>query len=343
MKFGVRECCDVVFRAKSARAIGNKQFYKDEPVIYFDTLKTSTLEGAATTVYATGGRGNARLMAWEGERTLTFTMEDALISPEGIAILTGAGIIEAKTGKPIKVHATEEIPVATTGTGANGIGKVTVTGEGAAATVAFATIPFAAGDTTNALNVVSTDGIYLMIKDGNGNIITEPFSSLSTTDVGKLGLETDDITLTEGGKKAKGLKTVEASTGLGLTAAQIADLNAGKYTVFVDYYITKDAGAYQIDIEPDQFGGYFYIEAATLFRDQATGVDMPAEFIIPNGKVQSNFTFTMAGSGDPSTFTFTVDAFPGRVKGGTKDVLAAIQVIEEGGIVDPKRAKTDAN
>ncbi|MCI7442006.1 MAG: hypothetical protein MSA89_02790, partial [Clostridium sp.] len=83
MKFGVREICDVVLKAKAPQKIGNKIFYKNEPVIYFDTLKTSSMEGAATTVYAQGGRGNARLVAWEGERTVTFTMEDALISPEG--------------------------------------------------------------------------------------------------------------------------------------------------------------------------------------------------------------------------------------------------------------------
>lgn len=46
--------------------IGNQVFEKDEPVIYFDTAKTSTVEGAATTVYATGGKGNSRLIAWEG-------------------------------------------------------------------------------------------------------------------------------------------------------------------------------------------------------------------------------------------------------------------------------------
>ena len=34
--------------------LGKKQFFKDEPVIYFDTLKTSSLEGAVTTVYAQG-------------------------------------------------------------------------------------------------------------------------------------------------------------------------------------------------------------------------------------------------------------------------------------------------
>ena len=81
MKFGVREICDVVLKAKATQKVGNKVFYKNEPVIYFDTLKTSSMEGAATTVYAQGGRGNSRLVAWEGERTITFTMEDALISP----------------------------------------------------------------------------------------------------------------------------------------------------------------------------------------------------------------------------------------------------------------------
>ena len=55
---------------------------------------------------------------------------------------------------------------------------------------------------------------------------------------------------------------------------------------------------------------------------------MPAEFVIPNGKVQSNFTFSMASSGDPSTFSFVVDAFPGYTKFDlTKKVLAAIQIV----------------
>ena len=73
---------------------------------------------------------------------------------------------------------------------------------------------------------------------------------------------------------------------------------------------------------------------------------MPAEFIIPNCKVQSNFTFTMASSGDPSTFTFTMDAFPGYTRfNPEKKVLSAIQIIEEiGGDNDNMvRYATDAN
>ena len=77
MKFGVREICDVVFKAKSDVQIGKSKFKKGQPVLYIDSAKTSTVEGAATTVYAQGGKGNTRLIAWEGEKTLTFTVEDA--------------------------------------------------------------------------------------------------------------------------------------------------------------------------------------------------------------------------------------------------------------------------
>jgi hypothetical protein len=120
MKYGVRDVVDVVLRAKGTMDLGTKRFYKNEPVLYFDSLTTSTLEGATTTVYAQGGRGNVRLMAWEGERTVTFTMEDALISPESFSILTGADLIEAGDDAPIYQHIVESTEKGTLeGTGDN--------------------------------------------------------------------------------------------------------------------------------------------------------------------------------------------------------------------------------
>lgn len=56
----------MVFRSTDNRKIGSRYFRKGQPVLLIDSAKTSTLEGAATTVYATGGRGNARLLTWEG-------------------------------------------------------------------------------------------------------------------------------------------------------------------------------------------------------------------------------------------------------------------------------------
>ena len=53
-------------------------------------------------------------------------------------------------------------------------------------------------------------------------------------------------------------------------------------------------------------------------------------YLILYCKIQSNFTFTMASSGDPSTFTFTMDAFPDYTRfDKTKKVLAAIQIVNE--------------
>ena len=98
MKFGIRECANIVFRAKQETKIGTETFHVGQPVLYIDTATTSSMEQSATTVYANGGRGNAQLMAWEGEKQLTFTVEDALLSPIGFAILSGAGLFKNGDG-----------------------------------------------------------------------------------------------------------------------------------------------------------------------------------------------------------------------------------------------------
>lgn len=325
MKFGVREICDVVLKAKAAQKVGNKLFYKNEPVIYFDTLKTSTMEGAATTVYAQGGRGNSRLVAWEGERTITFTMEDALISPAGFMILSGAGLIEAGetdvygNKKTIKVHTTEQT-------------DNVVVGEGSVV-VTLESKPYyteAAEQTGAAEGEILLDKgddlIYVMLLE-NGEVVTEPYIPVSVTERNIAEENEEEILVYD----------------LKLNADDDLDrfpMKKGEAVVLVDYYVEKDAGAQQIDITPDKFGGNYYLEASTLFRD-TNGVDMPAEFIIPNCKIQSNFTFTMASSGDPSTFTFTMDAFPDYTRfDKTKKVLAAIQIIDVAGSSDLSRDRT---
>ena len=110
MKFGVREICDVVFKANQDCQIGSMTVVRGQPVLYIDSAKTSTIEGAATTVYAQGGKGNARLIAWEGEKTLTFTVEDALLSPIGFAILSGAGLFKTDKATSL-VHCTKNTTV----------------------------------------------------------------------------------------------------------------------------------------------------------------------------------------------------------------------------------------
>ena len=314
MKFGVREICDVVLKAKAAQKIGNKIFYAGEPVCYFDTLKTSSMEGAATTVYAQGGRGNARLVAWEGERTVTFTMEDALISPEGFMILSGAGLIDASGNKPIYQHVTETVDAS----------DMTLTEENVL-TVRVSEMPYLPSDKGD-------NFAYVMLMK-NGEIISEPFipeHTVSTAAVDGV------VPVYEYEEDAEGgyIITVKAHTNHNelATAGEQYTVDFADYqydSCLIDYYTPKMSDAQQIEITADKFGGNYYLEASTLFRD-TNGVDMPAEFIIPNCKIQSNFTFTMASSGDPSSFTFTMDAFPDYTRfDKSKKVLAAIQIIKE--------------
>ena len=391
MKFGIREICDVVLKAKAAQKIGNKIFYANEPVLYFDTLKSSSMEGASTTVYAQGGRGNTRLVAWEGERTVTFTMEDALISPEGFMILTGAGLIESGEDTPIYQHMTETVDIEKCAYtevtltqykitkeyfDIDDEGNVLTTKENKKVVVEygfyenedaakadnkdteFYTVeivassaeadkdkyiePFVASSLyTIPLTKVpylptGRDGNYayiMLVK--NGEIISEPLIPMH------LDKHTEKcVYLKQAHKNYHNYQKGELVTGsfAGSDAhnaytidpeyfADLRDKNAD--SVIVDYYVEhKNVGAAkQIEISAESFGGNFYLEASTLFRD-TNGSDLPAEFIIPNCKIQSNFNFSMASSGDPSTFTFTMDAFPDYTRfDRSKKVLAAIQIL----------------
>ena len=274
MKFGVREICDVVFKAKADTKIGNTTFKKGQPVLYIDTAKTSTVEGAATTVYATGGKGNTRLIAWEGEKTLTFTVEDALLSPIGFAVLSGAGLFKGANQEEVHVHMTSTAAVSATG-------EI---------------------DLTDALEteekIDKTAPVFAIEAEEDGSLTGTVISNLSVDETGKK--------LTGG-------------------------TDAANKTVFVDYYVTKkSANVSELQIDAGNFAGYYYVEASTLFRRQSDGVDLPAEITLPNVKIQSNFTFTMASTGDPSTFTFTMDAFPGyTLFDKTKKVLCVMQVVED--------------
>ena len=243
-----------------------------------DSAKTSTLESAATSVYAQGGRGNTRLVTWEGEKTLTFTVEDALLSPVSFAMLSGAGVVKGASGGSGKVHVHM-----TTTTTVGDSGKIDLTSA------------LGATDT-----ICKTAPIFIMeVEKDDGSLTGKIFTATIDTN-------------------AKGLTITE-------------DVPAAATPIMVDYYVLKDAAKVtELQIDAEKFAGYFYVEADTLFRAQKDGKDYPANITLPNVKIQSNWTFSMASTGDPSTFTFTMDAMPGYTYfDQTKKVLCVIQVVED--------------
>ncbi len=522
MKFGVREICNVVFRATTKHSIGNKTFEKGQPVFYLDSAKTSSMEGATTTVYAQGGRGNTRLVAWEGERTLTFTVEDALLSPISFAMLSGAGVLKGNADSDEEVHfhqttiteadedgiidltnalePAESIdPIAplfvmtvdeggdivelvqgkfqlkkdktydtvdgkqlmytddtdyrtrfkknitaNLGDTEKMIGSTLTPPTGNKSNYAYA-FPYTINDShlvteeevqgwnNNKDNTGDNkrfaepvpESVIKTIKPNTGDsfqgipqsvwyvqtvtgkrlkiempkAFSEPIftgAQLYTSNSSVSGI-TDDQTAfyqvisglseqsylyinrptpgvvvkaLDGDKKPIGDSiTVSISTGLknivmanyfGKTinsqaptkdsaaseretwinqyevAKKISDAYKtyrdllGK-TLMVDYYVVKkSAGVTEIQIDASNFGGYYYVEADTLFRRQIDGKDIPANLTFPNVKIQSNFNFSMAATGDPSTFTFTMDAFPGYTYfDKSKKVLCAMQLLDD--------------
>lgn len=286
MRFGIRECANIVFRAKQDVKIGEKTFKKGQPVLYIDSATTSSEEQSTTTTYAQGGRGNVRLIGWEGEKTLTFTVEDALLSPIGYSILSGAGLFKGyNNGQDVHFHMTSNVIVKDDKVNLKGI-----------------------LDKFNNAKICLEDApIFVMPLDDDNDLDGSLYQGKITE-----GTEAGELLL----------------PGYGTQFPKNA-------TAMIDYYIDlPGANVYEADITPDTFAGYYYVEADTLFRRQSDGVDLPANLTFPNVKLQSNFTITMAGSGDPSTFTFTFDAFPGYTYfDNTKKVLSVLQVVEDSNAV----------
>ena len=295
MKFGIRECANLVFRAKQETKIGTETFHIGQPVLYIDTATTSSLEQASTTVYAQGGRGNARLLAWEGDKTLTFTVEDALLSPIGFSILSGAGLFKQGDG----ANSTKE------GDSKDLVhfhvsGLATADGDGVI-------------DVTDLVQQFGSEAvicdddapIFVMAVEADGSVRGTVYTGATVTNTAASGSTAAKNTIT--------VSTLENEN------------------VMVDFYVDlPGAQVWEADITADTFAGYYYVEADTLFRDQATGKDMPANLTFPNVKIQSNFTISMAGTGDPSTFTFTMDAFPGYTYfDKSKKVLCVLQIAGE--------------
>jgi hypothetical protein len=176
-------------------------------------------------------------------------------------------------------------------------------------TTTYTTVSESGGKLTIDLSDAVADGEKVCEDDGFTYVaLTEDDGSISSViDADKIAVKDNVITITD--------TTVEAGD-----------------SVFVDYYILKtQATIDELQIDAEHFAGYYYVEADTLFRRQSDGADLPANLTFPNVKIQSNFTFTMASTGDPSTFTFTMDAYPGyTLFDKTKKVLCVMQIANEG-------------
>lgn len=301
-------------------------------------------------------------MSWDGEKTLTFTMEDALISVDSLALLAAAKGKHYDAEKNKKVHTQKRLGVnnknttpaesyvyidtdkntitlnsndALEGVGIEDLVYVLAADEGG-----FDSEPFL----FQVVKKTKVDYVVLTEEPGNwtqnytnyfqdekGTPITDETAPTFTSNKYYKKVETE---VADGTKLEKCTKDIFNAEKINDATYKFTDGKDGvdklktATAIYLDYYATGK-GFTRLTIEPDSFGSNFYIEADTLFRDK-NGADYAAIFTIPNCRVQSNFTITMASSGDPSSFQFTIDAFPGYTRfDQTKEVLAAIDIMDE--------------
>ena len=226
-KFAIKEVADVTFF----------DIETGKPVIFFDTLKVSTIENESETAEARGGRGNGVLTTWNYGRTATLTMQDALLSMDSLSLLAGNEVV-------------------TTGFTLSGREKVTVPVGGEI------TLPH-----------VPTTGKVISVYKTVGGVLTKEVVIDGTT-VTRVGAE---IT--------------------GLTAGDIV-------SVFYEY--DAPVGAQMVKFTSDSFPGTYRVVGDTIVRDQSTGKDKVAQFLIPKASLQSGFSLSLDVE-NPAVFDFNLN------------------------------------
>ncbi|MDG0874533.1 hypothetical protein L3476_28985 [Paenibacillus thiaminolyticus] len=99
-----------------SRAILNTQvidYATNEPIMYMDYATSATNEWTSETVYARGGNGNPKRIAWNGEKGATLTIETQIFTMEHLALLAGEEIV---TG-PQTIYKREVLTVQEDGSG----------------------------------------------------------------------------------------------------------------------------------------------------------------------------------------------------------------------------------
>lgn len=222
------------------------------------------------------------------------SLEDALLSPVSFAMLTGAGLANvsnADVGDKKRINTWFDLPIRENG-------KVVIDLD-------------TAGDNHD---------IYVDEKDYPvfGTVLDEAGAPVVYCEnTGIAGIEPNCKVYTITKDHALELTFSEASKYVGRTLR-------------VDCYVEKTGGVTHIDIDAENFAGNYYVEAQTFFREESSALDMPVVITLPNVKIQSNFTFNMNNSGDPSTFSFVMDCFPAYTKGNkTKKVFASIDMVAD--------------
>lgn len=90
-KFGIKEVADVAFYEPGTVTLDTDGAFTatGDPKFTSDSMKVSTFEFTGENVSARGGKGNAEIISWDFNKEITLNLEDAVITPESLALRYG--------------------------------------------------------------------------------------------------------------------------------------------------------------------------------------------------------------------------------------------------------------
>ena len=263
-KYAIKEVADVMFYELDSKGAPSA------PVLYLDTLKTSTLSQSSEVVDARGGKGNVKILSWDTNKELTIEMEDAVYSAKSLGIMFG--------GKMYVYGDKQEV-------------LKTLRYDSAKITEAKAT---GASDYDYLTFEISGHKLYI----AKALVTAFSYQKADGTEVAEpVAVAEPDWT---DGENANGQK-IEFITFdlLDCTSTAVPrDPNPNNGVV---------SGGVTIDIGAEFNSNTYYITGDTYARNVASGKDEFLQFIIPKGKVSAeDVSLTMEADGDPATFSMTV-------------------------------------
>ena len=292
-KYAIKEVADVMFYELDSKGAPSA------PVLYLDTLKTSTLSQSSETVDARGGKGNVKLLSWDTNKELTIEMEDAVFSAKSLQIMFG--------GKMVVKDDTQEVLKTVRG--------VDITNE----------------DADNLSFVINGNKYYIakgLVTAFSYNDATVEGKTVSGIKYGKeidvpVAVEYPDWANKYGAKTDGG----EIKQKIEFVTFDLLDCTTtkGGNTGII-------GGGLTIDIGAEFNSNTYYITGDTYARNVASGKDEFLQFIIPKGKVSAeDVSLTMEADGDPATFAMTVQCLKSEGKGNSMVKLVKYTLADTSG------------
>ena len=275
-KYAIKEVADVMFYELDSKGAPSA------PVLYLDTLKTSTLSQSSEVVDARGGKGNVKILSWDTNKELTIEMEDAVYSAKSLGIMFG--------GK-MKVFGDKQEVLKTLRFDPSKILEASTASSSDKAYLSFEIN----GNKLYIAKTLVTAFSYQQNNDGTIVEVDEPVP----VDRSAINWETGKVQV--GSPAADTTQTVEFITFdlLDCTSSPVARTTSPNNGVI--------SGGVTIDITAEFNSNTYYITGDTYARNVASGKDEFLQFIIPKGKVSAeDVSLTMEADGDPATFSMTV-------------------------------------